>query len=195
MNQEMGLSRRCCEAINMKDWKHFQMQKDIIKIFEKWGDVELEVPYNHFGERGFVDVYILPDSKSNCVLMEIKTKIDDFGATLRQYKKMVQYVPKAWNMPYQVKIRTKCWLILPFQKEIYNFILKNLNTFTNVNIRFLGYSKGEMRWEKPKGTATFVDIFQPSQEGYLMDKDHKNESFEERITWQEPYYFHKGVGD
>lgn len=79
----------------MKDQKHAEMIKSWIKrmrYVETRMPFELEVPYNFFGERGFIDLVVRVGNYE--LLFEFKTQIDDLGKTLRQFKRMMMFYPK-----------------------------------------------------------------------------------------------------
>lgn len=77
----------------MKDQKHAEMVKSWVKpyIVAKI-PFEMEVPYNFFGERGFVDLVVHGNHYE--LLYEFKTQIDDLGETIRQFKRMATFYPK-----------------------------------------------------------------------------------------------------
>ncbi len=59
---------------------------------------DTEVPYNHYGDRGFIDLLITTKRRGKIErkhMIEFKTEIRDLGEMLRQFKKMEKYYPEA----------------------------------------------------------------------------------------------------
>lgn len=80
-----------------KDSKHAELVQEFKQYWkEKTEDSkeilsELEVPYNYYGERGFIDLKIeeFQNNKlEKCMLFEMKTSLQDIGETTRQFKRM-----------------------------------------------------------------------------------------------------------
>jgi len=79
----------------MKDEGHAEMIRSWIgrmRYVERKIPFELEVPYNFFGERGFIDLVVRAENHE--LLFEFKTQIDDLGKTIRQFKRMTTSYPK-----------------------------------------------------------------------------------------------------
>lgn len=112
----------------MKDQKHAEM----LNAYAKWYrgtykgngydvELEIEVPFNHYGERGFIDLLakrIVPlrDSTRKIVdidifydLCELKTHIDDLGETIRQVKRAKEFFPLTRGL---LKSHCFAWLVL-----------------------------------------------------------------------------------
>ena len=83
----------------IRDEKHATIVQDFVKRFmtKKWTVVGYEIPYNYFGNRGFIDVLLKKQfqRESQFIVAEIKTEIVDVGATLRQIEKSRQFLLKA----------------------------------------------------------------------------------------------------
>ncbi len=91
----------------IKDEKHAKMITEYIKFIklkreefglEEW-EFETEVPYNYYGDRGYVDLIVIEKNKFDFgyhkkYLFEFKTEIRDVGEMLRQFKRMKKYYPK-----------------------------------------------------------------------------------------------------
>jgi len=58
---------------------------------------QTEVPYNHYGDRGFIDLIMTTMRQGKIErkhMIEFKTEIRDLGEMLRQYKRMRRYYPE-----------------------------------------------------------------------------------------------------
>lgn len=66
-----------------------------LKDFENWHkpiDVEIEYPYNYYGDRGFIDVLAI--TKDTTSIYEIKPDLENLGEAIRQLRKAENILKK-----------------------------------------------------------------------------------------------------
>ena len=135
---------------------------------------ELEVPYNHYGERGFIDLKIEEfqnNELERCMLFELKTSLQDIGETTRQFKRMREYFPESENIDHN---KTKAHLIILDNSDNREVIEKNRDYFGDYTYLFN---------LKNHETNTLSDLEQKTP------KDNKNEDktikLESDLTYQD----------
>lgn len=119
----------------MRDKKHAEMMRAYVEWYRNTYkvedthdvEVEIEVPFNWYGERGFVDLLAKrtipvyapfvgrnPEIKiigKDCFydICELKTRIEDLGETIRQIRRAKEFFPLARGL-----LKSHCfgWLVL-----------------------------------------------------------------------------------
>lgn len=113
----------------MKDKRHADMVNKVVNILRNNTNniLEVEQPYNYFGDRGVIDLaWALPWSGCWCIrLIEFKTEIVDLGETIRQIKKASKYYPLSNN--------TVNGVIIPSDNLVVQNVLVIADTEQNIN--------------------------------------------------------------
>lgn len=85
----------------MRDHKHAAMIRHWLSLNGQSAQkYEVEVPYNYYGSRGFIDL-VMHFKGGTHHIIEFKTKIEDFGATIRQIKQAREFYPKTVGIQHQ----------------------------------------------------------------------------------------------
>lgn len=119
----------------MSDKKHrLLMTRFIATCLPKDTVIDTEVPYNHYGIRGFVDIVSTKsfDKYNFHQLYELKTNLNDVGEAIRQVKKQEKWYKTGVDLPQQDEIMS--YLVLPFTKENVEVFLENTALFKSINL-------------------------------------------------------------
>ena len=135
-----------------KDNKHAEIMNYIVKNLrytkgfpENSQSIEVESPYNYYGDRGFVDIVVYSKNTilkrdnitekffhyDSLTLWEIKTELNDIGELLRQINRAQKYFLKARQIIGKHKIdtqRTEVKSFLVFPNTPHNIKTFNENT-------------------------------------------------------------------
>jgi len=169
----------------MKDWKHKLMIDNVANFFvEPENRIQSEVPYQWYGFKGYVDL-VVRSIESNKVI-EVKTDIVDFGATIRQHNRMKKYAIKALNLPRN----STAFLIFPLQKKIYNIIFDSINLLRGIVILFYYKDKGYDRMDRFIIHPKDVEWMNSWRGLNKKDKINHNNLFFESLNKKE-YHFKK----
>ena len=103
----------------MNDNNHRVLVNRVVSSYDELKDVykklriELEYPYNYFGDRGFIDV-LIKFLGCDTMIFEIKPTLDDFGEGLRQLRKAQSVLERTKYTGEQYQ------LILATELSLYN---------------------------------------------------------------------------
>jgi len=79
---------------NIFDKEHAEFMNQFISEYKEKGyNVEHEVPYNWYGDRGFIDIVLCKGNK--LIICELKPQLTDIGETIRQVRKAEDVFLKA----------------------------------------------------------------------------------------------------
>ncbi len=76
------------------DREHARLVELVVAILRRWGwDVRVEFTFNHFGERGSVDVLAYHPGAHALLIVEVKSRLTDLQAFLASFGRKVRIVP------------------------------------------------------------------------------------------------------
>lgn len=135
----------------VEEWIKFSTKFFSMKYSDKnKQSIELEYPYSHYGNRGFVDVFIVNRDVNSCsiALCECKPSLMNFGEGIRQLRKAESVVFKGgFSYPYE-RGAYKVFLILVtiFNDENYKILKTLYNTILHLpdNFYFALYFQSEL---------------------------------------------------
>lgn len=114
-------------AKTLKDKKHAEMIQSWVRNHPN-SSYKFEVPFNYFGERGFVD--LISDEVN---LYSFKTEIVDLGETLRQFNRMKEFYPK---YVHAAPIHFTSRLVMLHSPENIGIFSQFKEAFDNIDVTF-----------------------------------------------------------
>ena len=100
-------------------------------LFGEHLHVEIEKPYNHYGQRGFIDIfYVSPFAYNIC---EVKPSLDNFGEAIRQLKKVYHVLHSGMTLDYEIGgLKGNYRLVSEFNEHNYNILINSYSLLRNV---------------------------------------------------------------
>jgi transcriptional regulator with XRE-family HTH domain len=78
----------------LRDRAHARMVEDVVSLLVAFGwVVETEVSFNHFGERGSIDILAFHARAGTLLIIEVKTVVPDVGGMLMTLDRKVRLAP------------------------------------------------------------------------------------------------------
>ena len=90
---ELDLKWRGPEFDRLDDARHAAIVRAVVARFGPEWEIVVEYTFNHFGDRGSVDVLAWHAARSALLLIEIKSELDSLEAVLRSMDVKVRVVP------------------------------------------------------------------------------------------------------
>lgn len=165
------------------DWKKKYYKKGKTKGKKKIVKCLTEVPYNYYGDRGFVDLVFRTRNEYDdgmflryITLYELKTDLDDIGRAIRQVKKQKRYFPKDRKdlLPdvNRENYSIHSHLVISFKRENWRNYLDTLSLFNFDDVFTSAYffdKDKPCRISYSRKTETW--IFNNLSSGYSKDTD------------------------
>jgi len=121
---------------DISDIAHRKLMKQYIERLETLFDhenlhVEIEKPYNYYGQRGFIDIFYVTDFSYN--ICEVKSNLDNFGEAIRQLKKVYHALYSGMTLDYEiVGLKGFYRLLSEFNEYNYNILINSYSLLKNV---------------------------------------------------------------
>lgn len=100
------------------DERHAGLSGAMAVLLSDWGwQVKSEVTYNHFGDRGSIDLLAWHEPTATLLVVEVKTELTSIEATLRKHDEKVRLAPDVVEGRWGWRPATVCRvLVLPDQR-------------------------------------------------------------------------------
>jgi hypothetical protein len=186
MNEKKDISTE------IHDKKHIFLMKGLLGLIKRpiecrlWKsdliEVDIEVPFNYFGSRGFIDILLTNSRESAYWFFEIKSSFQDIdiGETIRQIKGYAEFYPKVTKKEHYQKVLT---LIADWNKSNVDFMCSYIGLFRQANIdMFLVHFNKKMKVVNLAGMGAFYGVVERSCKCQYILRELRYNAAEERYN-------------
>ena len=123
----------------ISDRVHRELMSKYVEYCEKYNlgelHVEIEKPYNHYGQRGFIDIFSVNRNAGSYNVCEVKPSLENLGEAIRQLKKVESALESGMTLDYDIAgLRGFYRLVTLFNEHNYSIISDSYVLLKNVKI-------------------------------------------------------------
>jgi len=125
---------------NLKDKIHAQLIQILLdsKIVNCFPKQEVEYYYQHYANRGYIDLIVWDEKVPLVIVFEVKTSITDIGGTIRQVNKYEKYLTQFVDPNFQSKgsyYKVNSFLVVPADSANFEILRKNYSYIKKSKIK------------------------------------------------------------